>query len=194
MTVVPTSQEILVFSCPGSSLLGGQSSCVFKGFLRTPGQGSVVGIPPECLSRRSPLQEQFSKLDIRERVTDLLLMDCFNWDVQTWVSGDVAAWQGLLHCIHYCAWEARLWLQCKAILKVFLITSPALPAESLTQTSAGWQFLGFRTLVLSWASNWTAFVSNITLIFRKLYHRNLALGLQINNHSSGLLKVQYSTS
>ena len=61
------------YSCP-------QTFCMWRGedeaFVKvfTPGQGSVVGKPPECLGCGSPLQEQFSKRDISERVTGVLLV------------------------------------------------------------------------------------------------------------------------
>ena len=62
------------YSCP-------QTSCMWRGedeaFVKvfTPGQGSVVGKPPECHGCGSPLQEQFSKRDVSERVTGLLLVE-----------------------------------------------------------------------------------------------------------------------
>ena len=62
------------YSCP-------QTFCMWRGedeaFVKvfTPGQGSVVGKPPECLGCGSPLQEQFSKRDISERVTGVLLVE-----------------------------------------------------------------------------------------------------------------------
>ena len=61
------------YSCPHTFCMWrGDDEAFVKVF--TPGQGSVVGKPPECLGCGSPLQEQFSKRDISERVTGLLLV------------------------------------------------------------------------------------------------------------------------
>ena len=62
------------YSCPQTSYMWrGEDEAFVKVF--TPGQGSVVGKPPECHGCGSPLQEQFSKRDVSERVTGLLLVE-----------------------------------------------------------------------------------------------------------------------
>ena len=54
-------------------MLRGQEEAFVKVF--RPGQGAGVEKPPGCLGCGSPLEEQFSKRDISERVTGKLLVE-----------------------------------------------------------------------------------------------------------------------